>query len=208
MGMPSVRDRTLVHLQHLMTAGALASCARDADPVKHDPPPSTSAVTSASASASVAADPPPTVAPPPPVAPSATITAKPKPTATSTAGYLVVDMLPTPARCLAVAKNATISGRFEPDPGGPKLRFVVTLKTPNVTFASTTPQTISATLLSSSFPNWTTAEIELRPAGAPLAGVQLVLSCGAYGSAILAVHATFAGAPAVGRPVTLTMTDY
>jgi len=208
----AARDRTLAHLQHLMTASALASCSRDTSPVKHDPsppPPSATASASASASASatnIAADPPPTLAPPPPVAPTATIKPTPKPTAN--AGYLVVDMLPTPARCLAVAKSATITGAFEPDPGGTKLRFVVTLKTPNVTFASTTPQTISSTLISSSFPNPITAQIELRPTGHQLAGAQLVLSCGAYGSATLVVHATFTGPPAVGRPVTLTMTDY
>ncbi len=108
----TVRD----HLQHLMTASALAACSREPTPVKEDPGPLPSAAASSA-------------------------TAKPKPMATSTAGYLVVDMLPTPARCLAVAKNAS---------------------------------------------------------GAQLAGAQLVLSCGSYGS----------GPPAVGRPVTHTMTDY
>ena len=206
--MPATRERTLAHLQHLMTASALASCTRDADPspVKHDPPPPPSATASASAtpsaSASVAVDPPPTAAPPP----SATITvAKPNPTHH---GYVVVDMLPAPARCLAVAKSATVTGGFEPDPGGVKIRFVVTLKTPSVSFASTTPQAIGSTLLSSHFPNSSTAEIELRPTAGRVAEAQLALSCGAYGSAMLVVHATFAGPPAVGRPVSLTMTDY
>jgi hypothetical protein len=109
---------------------------------------------------------------------------------------------------MAVAKTATITGGFEPDPGGVKIRFVVTLKTPGVSFASTTPQAMGSTLLSSSFPNWSTAEIEIRPTGGHLAGAQLMLSCGSYGSATLVVHATFSGPPAVGRPVTLTMTDY
>jgi hypothetical protein len=206
--MTTARDRTLVHLQHLVTAGALVSCSRDTAPVKQDPsaapPPPPPPATS---SAPVAVDPPP-VAPLPSAAPSATIKPTPKPTATSNAGYLVVDMLPAPARCMAVAKSATITGGFEPDPSGVKIRFVVTLKTPGVSFASTTPQAIGSTLLSSSFPNWSTAEIEIRPTGARLAGAQLMLSCGSYGSATLVVHATFSGPPALGRPVTLTMTDY
>jgi hypothetical protein len=206
--MTTARDRTLVHLQHLVTAGALVSCTRDAGPtVKVDPsaaPPPPPPPT-ASSSAPVAVDPPP-VAPIPSAAPSATVKPTPKPTAN--AGYLVVDMLPAPARCLAVAKTATITGGFEPDPGGTKIRFVVTLKTPGVSFASTTPQAIGSTLLSSSFPNWSTAEIEIRPTGGHLAGAQLMLSCGSYGSAMLVVHATFSGPPAVGRPVSLTMTDY
>ena len=102
-------------------------------------------------------------------------------------------MLPAPARCLAVAKSASITGGFEPDPGGTKIRFVITLKTPGVTFASTTPQAIASTLLSSSFPNWTTAEIELRPTGGQLAAVHLMLSCGAYGSGISRDHPRSAG---------------
>jgi len=207
--MTTARDRTLVHLQHLVTAGALASCTRDAGPAaKQDPSATPPPPPPATSSAPVAMSPPPE-APLPSAAPSATIKPTPKPTATSNAGYLVVDMLPTPARCLAVAKSATITGGFLADPGGTKIRFVVTLKTPSVAFASLTPSTISSTLLSSSFPNSTTAEIELRPnAGAHLAGAQIALTCGAYGSATLVVHATFTGSPTVSHPVTLTMTDY
>ena len=118
-------------------------------------------------------------------------------------------MLPAPARCLAVAKSASVTGGFVADPAGAKVRFVVTLNTPSVSFAtSTTPQPMGSTLVSSSFPNSTTAEIELRPTAGHFAAVQLPVSCGAYGSGTLVVKATFTGPPAVGRPVTLTMTDY
>jgi len=204
----TVRDRTLAHLQHLVTASALVSCSREAAPVKQDPssapPPPPPPATS---SAPVAMDPPP-VAPLP--TPTASITvAKPKPTATSNHGYLVVDMLPAPARCMAVAKSASVHGGFEPDASGVKLRFFVTIKTPGVTFASTTSTAIGGALISSNFPNPTTADIEVRPtATGHLTGAQLALSCGSYGTATLVVNGTFTGAPAVGRPVTLTMTDY
>ena len=199
-------------MQQMLATAALVSCSRNElqttkrDPTASTPPsplPMPSAIPSASAASSAAADPPATaptvVIAPPSATPSTKVSPPP------TAGYLVVDMLPAPARCLGVAQASTAAGHFE---AGGVLRIVITLKTAGVTFASLTPTAMGAQLVSSTFPTSTTADVVIRPTGGQLAGVNLPVTCRSSGSGTLFVHATFTGPPALGRPVNITLTDY
>jgi hypothetical protein len=222
--MTPVRTRTLAHMnQMLATATAMASCSR----------PSDVQTTHEAGSLTLAPDPTASVPPPPTPSASATFTgveppataatatatatavAPPNPTgvttglATSnTAGYLVVDMLPAPARCLGVAQASKVAGRFEAGSGGVVLRLMVTLTTKGVTFASVTPTVMGGQLVSSTFPSMTVVDVEARPTGGQLMGVNLAVSCSGRGSGTLFVHASYTGPPAVARPVTFNITDY
>jgi hypothetical protein len=114
-------------------------------------------------------------------------------------------MLPAPARCLGVAQSAKAAGRFE---AGGALRIVITLSTLGVTFTTLTPTVMAAQLVSSTYPTSTTVDVVVRPNGAQIVGVNLPMTCRNNGNGTLFVHASFAGPPALGRPVNVTLTDY
>jgi hypothetical protein len=201
--------------QMLATATAMASCTRTdtqtndtkkqptvtPDPTQSSPPPPVP-----SESATLAAvDPPPT-------APTATVSAPthpaPMPTKQTNAGYMVVDMLPAPARCMGVAAGSRATGHFVTGSTGVVLRVTATVSTANVAFSMLTPGVMAGQLLTSSYPTSTSAEVDVMPQGGKMIGVTLPLTCNGRGTGTLFVHASFTGPPALGRPVAVTLTDY
>lgn len=207
--MTAARSRTVAHMQRLVAtataAASAASCTREADvkTVTITPLP-----TVTPSDTNTSALPPPTASatlnvPPPPVPP-------PDPS-----GYLVVDMLPAPARCLGVAASSQATGKFHRDSSGIVLDLVVTIpSSAHATFTGATPTAWSGAIVSSSFrANNSVAVVRARPSAlvpgqVAAIGVQLPVSCGAAGTGTLAVNASYT-APAVdGSMPTFSLHDY
>jgi hypothetical protein len=150
----------------------------------------------------------------PPIAPtvSATFTARePDPPPPDTAGYLVVDMLPAPARCLGIASSTKATGKFRRDAAGLVVDLVITLATsgtPTATFAGSSATAWSAQIISSSFrSSATVALVRTLPTGSNF-GVSLQVSCGPQGIGTLAVNVSYTGTASESTPVSLTLHDY
>ncbi len=205
------RARTVAHMQQMLaTATAVAagaSCARpDTQTVTITPLPTVP----------ISAD--PTAAPPPPQ-PTASATLgnqpPPAPPPPDPSGYLVVDMLPAPARCLGVAAASKASGKFHRDASGMVLDVTVTLPKSGAaksTFNGSAPSAWPGQLVSSSFdPTKTVASLRLRPGpasgGSASAGVQLSIACGG-GGGTLEVVASFPASPTESTTPTFSMHDY
>jgi hypothetical protein len=197
----SARGSTLAHMhQMLATATAVAtasSCSRPdlQQTVTLTPLPTVPA----------SIDTTPVPRPPAPTA-NATFTAQP-PSPPDTAGYLVVDMLPAPARCLGIAPNAKSSGKFRRDAGTLVIDLVVTLTTSGATFTGAAATAWSAQVVSTHIlNNSTVASVRVQPTGANL-GVSLAVSC-PQGTGTLAVDVSYTGTAAEGTPVSLALHDY
>jgi hypothetical protein len=211
--MSSARQRTVSHMNKMLTAtavaGAGASCTRAADvqTVTITPLPTVPQT----------ADPTP---PPPPLTASATFTAAPPPPPPppDPSGYLVVDMLPAPARCLGVAAGSKITGKFHRDGGSMVLDLVVSLPTTGTAsgtkFLASQTNAWSATVVSSSLrANNTIANVRLQPTttgsgSMATMGVQLGVSCGSRGSGTLGVNVTYSNPPTESTTPTLSLHDY
>ncbi len=206
---PDVRGRTVAHMQRLLAvscAGAavpLASCTRSDTQ-------STQTVTIPAASTSVAAQgttqgsllPPPT----------ATVTPPPTATTPTDMQYMVVDPMPTPARCMGLAAATSANATFKHDAGGVFLDLKVSLPTGSAwagtTFASGTPPSPWSGTVASSSVTSTTATARIRPsAGVTSLGVSFTVMCPA-GQGSIAITASFSGTPTDGTKVTLQKTDY
>jgi len=146
---------------------------------------------------------------------------RPVPTPTDTAetpdikpdpsGYLVVDMLPAPARCMGVASSAKSKASFHRDGTGLVIDLVVTLATggtQSATFTGASATAWSAQGVSSTFRSGSTiALVRIRPSGTSL-GVSLAVSCGAAGVGTLAVNVSYTAPASESTPVSLSLHDY
>lgn len=154
--------------------------------------------------------------PPPPPTASATLDVSPPPVPPpDPSGYLVVDMLPAPARCLGVAAHAQASGRFHRDATGIVLDLVVTILTSApgpATFSGANPTVWSGTVVSWSLRTQSSALVRVRPtaasAGQAAFGVQLAVTCGNAGVGTLAVNVSYAAPAWSGTVPTFTLHDY
>jgi hypothetical protein len=210
--MSSARQRTVGHMNKLIAAtAATAACTRpDVQTVTITPPPPTASTDTASSA------PPP---PPPPTA-SATLAPPPQPPPPpDPSGYLVVDMLPAPARCLGVAAASKVTAKFHRDGGGIVLDIVIALPTSGAAagtkFLGTGASSAwSATIVSSSIRSGNTvANVRLQPTyagGAALAtmGAQLQVSCGARGNGTLGIYVSYNSPPTESTVATVTLQDY
>ena len=203
--MSGARQRTVGHMNKLIAATAAASaCSRpDTQTVTIAPLPTVPASTT-------------TTAPPPPTA-SATFTQAPQPPPPpDPSGYLVVDMLPAPARCLGVAGASKVTAKFHRDGGQMVLDLVVALPTSGAAAGtkftgSGASSAWSATIVSSSIRSQSTvANVRLQPTatGSPSIGVQLDVSCGARGNGTLAVTVAYSSPPTESTVPTVTLHDY
>ena len=209
--MSSARHRTVGHMNKLIAATAAASaCSRpDVQTVTITPLPAVPASTDTT-----------TAPPPPPPTASATFTAPPPPNPPpDPSGYLVVDMLPAPARCLGVAGASKVTAKFHRDGGHVVLDLVVVLPSSGAaagtTFiASSAPSPWSSTVVSSSFRTGNTiANVRLQPttsgsAASASMGVQLDVSCGSRGRGTLGVNVTYANPPSESTTPTVSLHDY
>jgi len=137
----------------------------------------------------------------------------PPPAPSDTAGYLVVDMLPAPARCLGLASSSHVTGRFRHDVSGVVLDVTVTLASGQATFTKTAPNAWSGQVVSSGYPSATVATARMRPptgaAGSSASiGVSFGVSCGSKGTGVLAVTANFTLPAQDGDKPSLTLHDY
>ncbi len=202
------RDSTLAHMhQMLATATAVAtasSCTQSdlqqtvtitplpmqptsADPTPPRPPPTASATFSA-----------PVPVPPPPPDPS---------------GYLVVDMLPAPARCMGLAAATYVIARFHRDANGIVIAVGIQLPTgPTLaTYSGTAPTAMSGTIATFAYRNnstYATAKIRPVPQTAQNIGASFPVTCAGGSGGTLFAHVSFSGTPADGAPVNVTLTDY
>jgi hypothetical protein len=207
----SARHRTVGHMNKLIAATAAASaCTRpDTQTVTIAPLPTVTADTTS-------APPPP---PPPPTA-SATLTAPPQPPPPpDPSGYLVVDMLPAPARCLGVAAASKVTAKFHRDGGHMVLDVIVSLPTSGAAagtkfIGSGANSAWSATIVASTLASSNTvAHVTLQPTtsgSSSLAsmGVQLQVSCGARGNGTLGVNVDYSNPPSPGTVPSVTLHDY
>ena len=197
--MSTARRRTVAHMNKMLATATAVACSRpDVQTVTITPLPNTPASTDA------------TPPPPPPTQTTSHLTPPPPPT--DTAGYLVVDMLPAPARCLGVANAARATAKFKRESGALLLDVSLSLPSLNgvgqVTFTGTPPSAWSAQVVSSTARSGgTTGAARLKPNGSN-AGVSFEISCGAQGIGTLAVDVTFASPPTEQTPVTLNLHDY
>jgi hypothetical protein len=199
----SARSRTVAHMQQLLATATAVACTRpDTQTVTITPLPTVP----------VSADP---NAPPPPPTASATFNAPPpSPTPPDPSGYLVVDMLPAPARCLGVAASSKAAGKFRRDASGVVLDLIVTL--PQSGAAQSTFTGVAGAwpgqVVSSSFNGAkSVANVRLRPgpgaSSAASAGVQLSITC-AGGAGTLNVVATFPSPPTDTTTITFALYDF
>lgn len=209
--MSSARQRTVGHMNKLIAATAAASaCSRpDTQTVTIAPLPTVPASTDTTSAP-----------PPPPPTASATFTQAPQPPPPpDPSGYLVVDMLPAPARCLGVASASKVSAKFTRSGGSIVLDVIITLpasgaaagtKFTNIAGASAWSATIVASTLASSN---TVAHVTLQPTTSGSAtsasmGVQLQVSCGSRGNGTLGVNVTYSNPPSLGTVPTVSLHDY
>ncbi len=208
--MSSARNRTVGHMNRLIAATAAASaCTRpDVQTVTITPLPTVPASTD-------------TTAPPPPSpTASATLTQPPEPPPPpDPSGYLVVDMLPAPARCLGVAGASKVTAKFHRDGGHMVFDLVVSLPTSGAAagtkfIGSGANSAWSATIVSSSIRSSNTvANVRLQPTTSGSAsiasmGVQLDVSCGARGNGVITVNVNYASPPTESTVATVTLHDY
>ena len=160
-----------------------------------------------------------TAPPPPPPTASATLTQPPQPPPPpDPSGYLVVDMLPAPARCLGVAGASKVTAKFHRDGGHMVLDLVVVLPTSGAAsgtkFIGTGATSAwSSTIVSSSYRSSNTiANVRLQPttsgAGSASMGVQLEVSCGSRGNGTLGVNVTYTNPASESTVPTVTLHDY
>jgi hypothetical protein len=208
--MSAARHRTVAHMNKMLAAttavaGTGAACSRTSDvqTVTITPLPTVSQT----------ADP----TPPPPLTASATFTAAPPPPPPppDPSGYLVVDMLPAPARCLGVAAGSKVTGKFHRDGANIVLDLVVVLPTSGsaagTQFLASQTNATFATIASSSFrSNNTVASVRLRPSSASVAtmALQLGVSCGSRGNGTLGVNVTYATPLTESTTPNFMMHDY
>ncbi|HEY2369602.1 MAG TPA: hypothetical protein VGH87_24555 [Polyangiaceae bacterium] len=161
-----------------------------------------------------------TAPPPPPPTASATFTQPPQPPPPpDPSGYLVVDMLPAPARCLGVASASKTSAKFTRNGGSVVLDVIITLPTSGAAAGTKftnagASSAWSATIVASTFASSNTvAHVTLQPttsgsvASASM-GVQLQVSCGSRGNGTLGVNITYANPPSPGTVATVSLHDY
>lgn len=209
----SARQRTVGHMNKLIAATAAASaCSRpDTQSVTIAPLPTVPASIDTTSSpppppptASATFAPPPQPPPPPPPDPS---------------GYLVVDMLPAPARCLGVASASKVSAKFTRDGGHMVLDVIITLPTSGAAAGTkftnmAASSAWSATIVASTVASGNTiAHVTLQPTTAGSAraasmGVQLQVSCGSRGNGTLAVNVDYSNPPLPGNVPSVTLHDY
>ncbi|HEY2367822.1 MAG TPA: hypothetical protein VGH87_15600 [Polyangiaceae bacterium] len=206
--MSSVRNRTVGHMHKLIAATAAASaCSRpDVQTVTITPLPTVPVSTD-------------TTAPPPQPTASATLTQPPQPPPPpDPSGYLVVDMLPAPARCLGVASASKVTAKFHRDAGRVVLDLVIALPTSGAAsgtkfIGSGATSAWSANIVSSSFRSSNTvANVRLQPTSstAVLAsmGAQLQVSCGSRGNGTLGISVTYNSPPTESTVPNVTLNDY
>jgi hypothetical protein len=126
--------------------------------------------------------------------------------------YMVVDPMPTPAKCIGLATATHASATFKRDPGGLILEVMVSLPTgagwAGTTFASgTQPSPWSGQLVSSNV-GPTMASARIRPtAGVSSLGVTFSIMCAA-GPGSLSITASFPSTPVDGTKAILQKSDY
>jgi hypothetical protein len=222
------RTRTLVHMHRMLAiagSGAVATeaCRDVGQPATIKPEPSASAsvtiadpVPSTSVSAApsdVASSSAGGIPPAMPPTASATFVQRhppPPPPPTNTAGYLVVDMLPAPARCMGLANSSTSTGSFTFVQGGQLvLEVIVRLPSAGGFKLIGTPTAVGGAVVSQAYSNNSTqAVVRVRtPATSRSVGVSLPVSCGNAGNGTLYANATFTAA-SPGAPVSMSLTDY
>ncbi len=198
------------------TATAVASCTQPEvqQTVTITPLPTTSTTDTSTA-----------VAPPPPPTTSAIATASATANATSlpptppnpTAGYLVVDMLPAPARCLGVATSTKTTARFRRDGSGIVLDIAVTLPATTslgaISFTGTAATVWGGTIVTSTVqPHTHVASARVRPLAAASGnvsiGVTFEVSCGSAGVGQLAVTSTFTAPATESTTAHVLVHDY
>ncbi len=204
----NARGSTVAHMHHMLaTATAVATvsnCSRTdvQGTVTITPLPTVPASTDPSA-------------PPPPPTASATFTAQhpsPPPPPPDPSGYLVVDMLPAPARCMGISSSATASASFHRD-GAAGLVIDLVVKLPsntplNALFTGAAATAWAGQIMSSTFrSNATTAIVRIRPSGSTL-GISLPVSCGSQGVGTLGVNITYVPLATQSTPLSLSMHDY
>jgi hypothetical protein len=201
---PDVRGRTVAHMQRLLAVAAvpLASCTRSDTQTTQTvtiPVSSSSGAPQDSAQGSLL----------PTMTASATATVTKPP---DDMQYMVVDPMPTPARCMGLASATQANATFKHDAGGVYLDIKVSLPTgaawAGTTFASGSPPSPwSGTLIGSNVSS-TTASARVRPsAGVTSLGVSFTITCPA-GPGSLAITASFTSSPTDATKATLQKTDY
>jgi hypothetical protein len=212
----SARNRTVAHMHHMIAATtattAALGCTRASDvqtvTIQPEPLPTVPASVSAepapprpdpTVSATVAQ---PDVPDPPPNPP-------PNPT-----GYLVVDMLPAPARCMGVAGATTAHAVAHRGGHGIVLELVVTLPTKGALSGvrfNGTASAWSSKVVGKTFRSHSTVAVvvvQLASGTVTSLGVTLGVDCGGRGTGSLAVTATFPTAPTHGSVPQLALQDY
>ena len=217
------RARTLVHLHRMLAIASAQACSREtAQPVPIKPEPSAPASVASAEPVPSASGAPSEVASssagafPPALPPTASATLqqhpppRPVPTATVQSGYLVVDMLPAPARCAGLANASSSTAAFASQGGQLVLELIVRLPgTGGFKLVGAPSAMGGATVVSHVYSNnGMQALVRLRvPTSATSASVSLPVSCGSAGTGTLYAGATF-GAAASGAPVSVSLTDY
>ncbi|HEY1958053.1 MAG TPA: hypothetical protein VGH28_20670 [Polyangiaceae bacterium] len=190
------RGRTMAHMHRMLAATAAVGCSRaDVQSVTLTPLPTVPASTTDTAPA-----------PLPPVA-SATFSAQPPPAPPpDPSGYLVVDMLPAPARCLGLANAASSSARMIAGASGSELEIVVTLpshgRLAGSKFNGNASPWAGQVVRSTFTRGGTVATVRMKAAtGVTTLGVSLGVTCGSAGTGSLVATATLANAK-------VALTDY
>lgn len=198
-GSPSVRARTMGHMHKMLAAaGAVASCTRPVSQPDNSitiPAPSATTTPSTAPTPSAIAIPTPTPTPVP----------IPPIPATPSSGYMVVDMLPSPARCYGAASSTTASAVWKQDSTGLYVELVLTIKGTNM-FAPGGPSVWGGAVMSTSAGSSRIA-INVRPnPGNTSFGASIDVSCSGQSGAVIAT-VQLGGSKKVGDKPAVTVID-
>ncbi len=204
-GQSSVRQRTVGHMHKMIAAaGALASCTRPVtqpDNTMTIPAPS---APSASTSVTTTVTPPMpslTASVTPPIVPPV-----PTPTAPAT-GYMVVDMLPSPARCYGAAASMTAVAVWKQDATGFYAEVVITHA--GATNTTLLPKSVNvwggALMSAGGTPAQVTLRVRPNPGNTSF-GASLDVMCGSQSGTVIA-NAQLSGAKKVGDKLPVTVID-
>ncbi len=200
VGNASVRARTMGHMHKMMAAaGALAGCSRAF--TQGDNTITISPTTSASTSPTTATIPSaPSTIGTPPTTPIPTVPSGPA------TGYMVVDMLPSPARCYGVGASVNSSAVWRQDTTGLYAELTLTATVPANAFQPKSASVWGGALMAAGG-TATTMLIKVRPSpGNTSFGASVDVFCGPSTGAVVAT-VQLSGPKKVGGKLPVTVID-
>jgi hypothetical protein len=198
--MTQARQRTLHHMRRMVaTATAVGTAAACSKPDATQGPQTVSLPSATTPTASTPPPPPPSV--------TATVSAAPTVDPPPEHGYMVVDMLPAPARCAGIAAATTTSTTYVTGKGGGVVLRVTVHLGGGATWTGMVPSAWGGILQShSANAAKDVVDLYVKPQAVQI-GLSIPITC-SKGPGTISVAVTGPAAPKPGDATTVTIDDY